>query len=75
MLLCNIRNYAKNDLFICILYYFWILVLYFFSLVWCYNLFNCCYLVKKIVNNNIYSIKLHGNFGGEAGDYRCSFRR
>lgn len=31
MLLCNIRNYAKNDLFICILYDFWILVLYFFT--------------------------------------------
>ncbi len=28
MLLCNIRNYAKNDLFICILYDFWISVLY-----------------------------------------------
>ncbi|EFO3908080.1 hypothetical protein C2C43_25865 [Escherichia coli] len=45
-----------------------------FVLEQCYKLFNCCYLVKKIVNNHICSIKLHGNIGGEAGDYRCSFR-
>lgn len=50
MLLCNIRNYAKNDLFICILYDFWILVLYFFH--WC-GVITCLIIVIWLKRSSI----------------------